>query len=83
MFNNQQNVSMAKLDSDRNNNRLWTPSAVTQNGPSVQTYGTVANGPQLHDSDIGMQRMEPGLLQAFIDNPFTHSLTSAPNAVKR
>lgn len=83
MFNNQQNVSMAKLDSDRDNNRLWAPSAITQNGPSIQTYGTVANGPQLHDSNIGMQRMEPSLLQAFIDNPFTHSLSSAPNAVKR
>jgi hypothetical protein len=83
MFNNQKNISMAKLDSDRDNNRLWAPSSVTQSGPSVQTYGTVANGPQLHDSDIGMQRMESSLLQAFIDNPFTHSLTSAPNAIKR
>lgn len=83
MFNHQKNISMSKLDSDRDNNRLWTPSAVNQSGPSVQTYGTVANGPQLYDSNIGLQRMEPNLLQAFMDNPFTHSLTSAPNAVKR
>lgn len=83
VFNNEMNISMSKLDSDRDNNRLWAPSAVTQNGPSIQTYGTVANGPQLYDSNIGLQRMEPSLLQAFIDNPFTHSLSSAPNAVKR
>jgi hypothetical protein len=79
MFNtSQNNVSMSKLDSDRDNNRLWAPQSIIQNGPSVKTYGKIVTGPQLHDSNIGVQRMEPGLLQAFIDNPYTHSLSSAP-----
>ena len=76
-FNNHTNVSVARVDADRNNNRMWAPSAVVQRGPSLQTYGTIAKAPQLYDSDIGCQRIEPGLLQAFMDNPYTHSLSSA------
>jgi hypothetical protein len=79
MFNtSQNNVSIAKLESDRYNNRLWAPQSVIQNGPSTQTYGKIVAGPQLYDSDIGVQRMEPGLLEAFRQNPYTHSLSSAP-----
>ena len=76
-FNNQTNVSIAKIDKDRDNNRMWAPGAMSQMGPSLQTYGTIPKPPQMYDSDIGCQRMEPGLLQAFLDNPYTHSLSSA------
>ena len=74
MFNSQVNVTMSKLDSDRDNNRLWAPSAVTQSGPSIQTYGTT-NKPQYTDPQDS--RIEPSLLQAFKANPYTHSLSSA------
>jgi len=74
MFNSQVNVTMSKLDSDRDNNRLWAPSAVTQSGPSIQTYGTT-NKPQYNESQDS--RIEPSLLQAFKENPYTHSLSSA------
>jgi hypothetical protein len=75
-FNPQINMSMSKLDSDRENNRLWAPSAILPNGPSVQTYGK-ANMPQYYDNCIGCERIAPDLLQAFKENPFTHSLSSA------
>lgn len=75
-FNNHMNISMSKLDSDRNNNRLWAPQAVVPNGPSVQTYGK-ANMPQYMDNCIGCERIEPSILDAFKANPFTHSLTNA------
>jgi hypothetical protein len=75
-FNNNINISMSKLDSDRNNNRLWAPQAVVPNGPSVQTYGK-ANMPQYYDNCIGCERIEPSLLDAFKQNPYTHSLTNA------
>jgi hypothetical protein len=75
-FNSQINVTMSKLDSDRENNRLWAPQAVVHNGPSVQTYGR-PNMPQYHDSTINCDRISPDLLNAFKENPYTHSLQSA------
>jgi hypothetical protein len=74
-FNSQINVTMSKLDSDRDNNRLWAPQSVVANGPSVQTYGK-ANMPQYVDNCIGCERINPDLLQAFKNNPYTHSLTN-------
>jgi hypothetical protein len=70
------NVSMSKLDSDRNNNRLWAPQSVIPNGPSVQTYGKMAQVPQYMDNCIGCDRINPDILDAFKKNPFTHSLTN-------
>jgi hypothetical protein len=75
-FNPQINVTMSRLDSDRNNNRLWAPQAVIPNGPSVQTYGK-ANMPQYYDQCQGCDRIAPDLLNAFKENPYTHSLTSS------
>jgi len=75
-FNPQVNVTMSKLDADRENNRLWAPQATLYTGPSVQTYGK-ANMPQYYDNCIGCDRIEPSLLDAFKSNPYTHSLTSA------
>jgi hypothetical protein len=75
-FNPQINVTMSRLDSDRNNNRLWAPQAVIPNGPSVQTYGK-ANMPQYYDQCQGCDRIAPELLNAFKENPYTHSLTSS------
>jgi hypothetical protein len=76
MFNPQINVTMSRLDADRENNRLWAPSAVIHNGPSVQTHGKM-NMPQYYDNNQGCDRIAPDLLNAFKENPFTHSLTSA------
>ena len=75
-FNSSINVTMSKLDADRENNRMWAPQAVVTNGPSVQTYGK-ANMPQYYDQCQGCDRIAPDLLNAFKENPFTHSLQSA------
>ena len=75
-FNPQINVTMSKLDADRENNRLWAPQTVIPNGPSVQTYGK-ANMPQYYNECQGCDRIAPDLLTAFKENPYTHSLTSA------
>jgi len=74
MFNSQVNLCMSKLDSDRDNNRLWAPSTGLANGPSIQTHGkTIA--PQ-YCNEIPNTRMESNMLQAFKENPYTHSLSS-------
>jgi hypothetical protein len=75
-FNSAVNISMSKLDSDRDNNRMWTPSAVTKSGPSTQTYGKT-NTPQYQNAFQNNNRIDPGLLDAFKQNPYTHSLSSA------
>jgi hypothetical protein len=75
-FNSQINVTMSKLDADRENNRLWAPQATIRNGPSVQTYGK-ASMPQYYNECQGCERIAPDLLNAFKENPFTHSLSSA------
>jgi len=75
-FNSSMNMSMSKLDSDRDNNRMWTPSANIALGPSTQTYGKT-NTPQYVNAYQDNTRIDPGLLNAFKENPYTHSLSSA------
>ena len=75
-FNSQLNVSYSKLDCDRENNRMWAPSAVIPSGPSVRTYGK-AHMPQLNDQCLsGCERINPDILTAFRENPYTFSLSS-------
>jgi hypothetical protein len=74
-FNSQLNMTMSRLDSDRENNRLWAPQSVIPSGPSAQTYGKISQVPQYADS--GCQRISSDLLNAFKNNPYTHSLTNS------
>jgi len=75
-FNSQMNVSYSKLDCDRENNRMWAPSAVIPSGPSVRTYGKI-HTPQLNDQCLsGCERINPDILTAFRENPYTFSLSS-------
>jgi hypothetical protein len=74
-FNSSINMSMSKLDSDRDNNRLWAPSATSASGPSLQTYGTT-NTPQYVNAYQDNNRIDSSLLSAFMENPYTHSLSS-------
>lgn len=75
-FNPQMNITMAKLDSDRDNNRLWAPQSVIANGPSMQTYGKISQTPQYYNNNQGCDRISSDLLEAFKQNPYTHSLSS-------
>ena len=75
-YNSQVNVSMSKLDSDRDNNRLWAPQSVIPNGPSVQTYGKMAQVPQYMDNCIGCDRINPDILDAVKSNPYVFSYNS-------
>jgi hypothetical protein len=74
-YNSQINVTMSKLDSDRDNNRLWAPQSVITNGPSVQTYGK-ANMPQYMDNCIGCERINPNILDSIKNNPYIFSFNS-------
>ena len=70
-------VSIAREDTDRMNNRLFTPSSVTPLPPSVELIGR-QHGPQSYDyNKTGIDRIQPDLLNAFKANPYTHCLTDA------
>lgn len=76
-FNSNINISMSKVDSDRENNRLWAPQSVIANGPTAQTHGRLSTTPQYQDtSAYQSNRISGDLLQAFKLNPYTHSLNS-------
>lgn len=75
-FNNGINMQTQKFESDRNNNRMFVPSTgpvvpmgngTTQTTKFPQTAGQGENN-----------RLDGNLLQAFKQNPYTHSLSSAP-----
>jgi hypothetical protein len=76
LFNPNINATVSRVDSDRQNNRLWAPEAVNPMGPSVQTYGKI-NMPQYYDECYNCSRIQPDILRAFKENPYTHSLTNA------
>lgn len=75
IFNSHKNITMSKLDADRDNNRLWAPQAVIQHGPSVQTYGKSSVPQQVVENNSN--RIDADMLNAFKSNPYTHSLHSA------
>jgi hypothetical protein len=73
-FNPQMNVSIAKNEADRFNNRASIPKSTIANGPSRQTHG-VLNSPPIYEQPND-NRISPDLLTAFKQNPYTHSLSS-------
>ena len=75
-FNPQINVTMSKLDTDRNNNRLWAPQATIKSGPSVQTYGKIAHVPQYTNECVGCDRINPDILESIKNNPYVFSFNS-------
>jgi len=75
-FNSQMNVSYSKLDCDRENNRMWAPSAVIPSGPSVRTYGKI-HTPQLNDMCLsGCERINPDILDNLKKNPYAFPFNS-------
>ncbi len=76
IFNPNINAQTHKLDSDRNNNRMWVPAASNAVGPTMETYGKI-NVPQYNNQCMNCDRIEPNILDAFKQNPYTHSLTNS------
>ena len=79
IYNQTMNVNVARIDGDRDNNRLWQPQSTTisQMGPSKQSVGSMKSKQQYDDCKTGIDYISPDLLDAFRSNPYTHSLTSA------
>jgi hypothetical protein len=76
IFNQQMNLTTIKSDSDRFAGRVNPAISVTPLPPSVQTYGSI-NMPQYYNECAGCDRIQPDILNAFRENPYTHSLSTA------
>ena len=74
-FNNKINMSLAQECSE--NPRMWVPSNAPNAIPSAEQHGVVNNHPQSYDQQYNNERINPNLLSAFKQNPYTHSLHSA------
>lgn len=73
-FNN--NVNM-QIDTERGTyetNRVSQPM-MTTNSPNLDTHGKISI-PQQYNNDINDERINPDLLNAFKQNPYTHTLQS-------
>ena len=76
-FNNEINMSISRTDLTSNDSRNLVPTMVPQMlPPSAQHIGTTHISSDVSGS-IGMDRMQPDILDAFKKNPYTHSLTSS------
>jgi hypothetical protein len=77
IFNQQMHVSLGRIDSDRDNTRQWVPTNMPSIPMSKETYGKI-RAPQYYDEcKIGCDRIQPDILNAFKNNPYTQSLTSS------
>lgn len=75
-LNNSMNISIGRRDADRQNTRAYAPAGRINSAiPSVETYGDV-NMPQYYNNCQGCERIDPSILKAFKENPYTQSLHS-------
>jgi hypothetical protein len=78
MLNHDQRVRIDKNEGDRENNRLWVRNGnngINNTIPSMETYGKI-NVPQYYNNCQDCDRINPELLTAFKENPYTQSLNS-------
>lgn len=78
IFNQTENIKIDRRDDDRLNNRFWvrgTGPTVPNALPATNTYGKI-NTRQTYNENIITDRIQPDILSAFKENPYTKSLNS-------
>jgi D-alanyl-D-alanine carboxypeptidase len=84
IFNQNDNIMVNRKEVERVNNRPFMPGPgggcvgsclATGSVPSVETYGKV-NTPQYYNECMNCERINPDILTAFKQNPYTQSLAS-------
>jgi len=77
VFNQQMHLTTIKSDTDRLDGRVNPAfSRLSSLPPSVNTYGAI-RAPQYYNECASCDRIQPDILSAFKNNPYTHSLTSS------
>jgi len=77
IFNQQMNLTTVPCDTNHLDGR-FNPAFSRLSGlpPSMQTYGAI-RAPQYYNECASCDRIQPDILTAFKNNPYTHSLTSS------
>jgi len=73
IFNADTNIQIDKLDADRLNTRSNVMTNAPSSIPSIDIYGKMTM-PQSYDETKLTDRIQPDILNAFRQNPYTHSL---------
>ena len=77
LFNQEMHVSNLREDTNRYDGRFNPVSSTLGNAPpSVKTYGAI-RAPQYYNECQMCDRIQPDILNAFRENPYTHSLTTS------
>lgn len=76
IFNQQMNVCYTKDDNDRENNRMWVPTDAPKNYNNTILTANNSRGLQSYNENLNNDRINPDLLSAFKNNPYTQSLHS-------
>lgn len=76
LLNNYENIHISKNENDRKNNRWNVPNGGLNSAiPSLETHGKI-HMPQNYDNCMSCERINPDILTAFKQNPYTQSLSS-------
>ena len=76
IFNQTEDIRIFKKDTDRENNRMWIPSNGTNAPPNHETHGILKESSVYHSKEPEYDRINPDILNAFKQNPYTQSLHS-------
>ena len=76
IFNQSMNVNYSRNDNDRDNNRMWVPTNIPKNYNNTMLLANDSRGLQSYDQQLNNERINPDLLSAFKNNPYTQSLHS-------
>jgi hypothetical protein len=76
MFNQNEDIRIFRRDADRENNRMWVPSNGKSAPPTHETHGVLKESSVYHSKEPEYDRINPDILTAFKQNPYTQSLSS-------
>ena len=76
IFNQNDDIRIFRRDADRENNRMWIPSNDKSSPPAREFQGMFKESSVYHSKEPEYERINPDILNAFKQNPYTQSLSS-------
>ena len=77
IFSQKDNITIHRRDEDRNNIRASAPNSnFNMAVPSKDTHGKLGSSTYYEETAKSFERMQPDILNAFKNNPYTQSLQS-------
>ena len=78
IFNPHMNLSSTgKQEADRMNQRMFVPTSMPSLPSNPEVFGKTNTTNHRNVHNLGVERIQPDILNAFKSNPYTHSLTNS------